>query len=100
MWDLKIDWLITRFLENVQPICLPFSDELRNFNYETLIISGWGATEKIIKSDILQEAMLSLVSITECQQFYASQVVLTNKQFCAGNKDNANIGNCKGMYCV
>ncbi|CAO1429536.1 unnamed protein product [Diamesa hyperborea] len=95
--DIGIVKLIILFnLENVQPICLPFSDELRNFNYKSLIISGWGATENNIKSDILQEAELSLVSITECQQFYTTQVVLTDKQFCASNKDNANIGNCKG----
>ncbi|CAO1433204.1 unnamed protein product [Diamesa serratosioi] len=97
-YDIGIVKLVTAFQpnKNVQPICLPFSDELRNFNYESLIISGWGATEKKIKSDILQEAMLSLVTNTECQQFYASKVVLTEKQFCASNKDNANIGNCKG----
>ncbi|CAG9860068.1 unnamed protein product [Phyllotreta striolata] len=67
--------------ENVQPICLPVDSDL---TARTAIVTGWGVTEDGYKSEILQQANLPVVSLTDCRNLYRNFAPITPKQICAG----------------
>ncbi|CAH1104153.1 unnamed protein product [Psylliodes chrysocephalus] len=67
--------------ENVQPICLPVESELTS---RSAIVSGWGVTEDGYKSQVLLEARLPILPLSDCQKLYKSFASITRNQICAG----------------
>ncbi|CAH1181758.1 unnamed protein product [Phyllotreta striolata] len=78
-------------LENIRPVCLPLGD-LRNSKPSYYIVTGWGVVdiESGRTSDILQKVSLKTIDLKTCSNIYKSQsrVKLTEKQICAGGKNN------------
>ncbi|XP_041480192.1 uncharacterized protein LOC121427594 isoform X25 [Lytechinus variegatus] len=73
---------IPEFNDYVRPICLAtFEDEINN--YKTCYVSGWGALEEGGPSpDILQDAIVGLISDEDCASSYTS--FSSESMICAG----------------
>uniref|UniRef100_U5EMJ9 CLIP domain-containing serine protease n=1 Tax=Corethrella appendiculata TaxID=1370023 RepID=U5EMJ9_9DIPT len=87
--------------DDVVPICLPVTEELRRRQHNAFIVTGWGTTEKYEPSPILLRAAIPLVPLAECQERFRSQqlfATLTESQFCAGgyNKSDTCTGDSGG----
>ncbi|CAO1429480.1 unnamed protein product [Diamesa hyperborea] len=79
---------------NINTICLPFGNELRNLP-QNLLVTGWGTTEQLSNSPILLKARLPFFELNECRRKFQSQnVAISDKQFCAGGEDKRDA--CKG----
>lgn len=74
------------FNKNVQPVCLPFSSELRKSKIREIISLGWGATEEKWYSDVLLDATMPYVTIERCRKMYEGKALVLSeeRQFCAG----------------
>lgn len=76
-----------KFLQNnIKPICLPFTKETASLQEDFRVI-GWGKTDKMETSAILQEARVPLVTLDKCRKTYSSfytTLLLSTGQFCAG----------------
>ena len=74
------------FNKNVQPVCLPFSADLRKAKIREIISLGWGATEEKWYSDVLLDATMPYVTIERCRKIYEGKALVLSeeRQFCAG----------------
>ncbi|XP_065073297.1 serine protease grass-like isoform X3 [Ochlerotatus camptorhynchus] len=83
--------------DHIKPICLPVTADLQKKVFENYVVTGWGTTEAQKESNILLEAVLPYVDISECRlklkenQIY---VRLSDNQMCAGGKNK--VDSCKG----
>ena len=63
------------FNEGIQPVCLPSHTPGKmkeDLTHQNVYIAGWGRTSwGGPKSDILQEAVLTVISNQECSRIYA-----------------------------
>ena len=60
-----------------------------------LIVTGFGTTEKQVRSQVLLQAKLPHYPLDECKAKFASErITLTDKQFCAGAQGKVDA--CKG----
>uniref|UniRef100_A0A1B0FHV3 Peptidase S1 domain-containing protein n=1 Tax=Glossina morsitans morsitans TaxID=37546 RepID=A0A1B0FHV3_GLOMM len=74
------------------PICLPAPDE----DFSTLAratITGWGATEKSLSSNVLMKAEIPVLDINECTRIYRS-FFNNDKEICASGINEVDV--CKG----
>lgn len=73
------------FSERVMPICLPHHLVNHNFEYEDVIVLGWGTTSfGGPTSKVLMETTLKVRPISECQAAFAE---VTEKQLCTYGKN-------------
>lgn len=79
-------------VNNVKPICLPYQD-IVTFPKQ-LIATGWGATERGIRSPVLLHVQLPAVEIPQCQEIYNSRISISYKQICAGGERDKD--SCSG----
>lgn len=83
--------------DHIRPICLPVTSTLQRTIFEKYIVTGWGTTEQKVGSNVLLEANLPHVNITECQRKMNENrlnIQLSDKQLCAGGIDK--VDTCKG----
>ncbi|XP_063697740.1 serine protease grass-like isoform X2 [Culicoides brevitarsis] len=66
----------------VAPICLPVTQQLMTLSLKTLIVTGWGTTETLRRSNVLLKAHLPFVKSDVCEK--QLKIKLTPGQFCAG----------------
>uniref|UniRef100_A0A1A9W0H2 Peptidase S1 domain-containing protein n=1 Tax=Glossina brevipalpis TaxID=37001 RepID=A0A1A9W0H2_9MUSC len=94
----KNDIALIRLDQNIEytrshfPICLPLPNE----NFSTLsnaVITGWGATEKSISSNVLMKAEIPVLDINECSRIYRS-FFSDDKEICASGATEVDV--CKG----
>ncbi|XP_018008108.1 phenoloxidase-activating factor 3-like isoform X2 [Hyalella azteca] len=82
---IRLDKPVT-FGAFIQPICIPadFDPKTRTASDVNPLASatGWGKTEKLDSSPVLQEIKLPLVDMQRCNASYAG--ILNDKQICAG----------------
>lgn len=72
--------------KNIKPICMPFTEKTPGLQKNFFVI-GWGKTDKMETSTILQEAKVALVTLDKCRKKYSSfdtPLPLSKGQFCAG----------------
>uniref|UniRef100_A0A182WXI4 Peptidase S1 domain-containing protein n=1 Tax=Anopheles quadriannulatus TaxID=34691 RepID=A0A182WXI4_ANOQN len=82
--------------ENVMPICLPVSPEMRTVK-EVYYVSGWGFTENGTTSDVLQVGLLRELPNDVCQQLLRRKddyVTVNSDQMCAIGANRTD--NCAG----
>uniref|UniRef100_A0A182NNM2 CLIP domain-containing serine protease n=1 Tax=Anopheles dirus TaxID=7168 RepID=A0A182NNM2_9DIPT len=83
---------------SIAPICLPVNENIRNQELPRYIITGWGATENGANSDVLLQANVNHIPMSECQQKmkeYSLLVSLSKElQICAGGENL--VDSCKG----
>lgn len=74
---------------NVQTICLPFSEEHLKLPPK-MIVAGWGKTEKNLPSNIIQKALVPLFDNNKCMEKLSKKLppkaVIDDFQFCAGGQ--------------
>lgn len=83
--------------DHIKPICLPVTAALQRQVFEKYVVTGWGTTENQTGSNILLEAILPHVDISECQLKMDENrlsIRLSDKQMCAGGKER--VDTCKG----
>lgn len=93
---IRLDKDVT-MTDHIKPICLPVTADLQKKVFENYVVTGWGTTEDQTGSNILLEAVLRHVDISECQLKMNENrlpIRLSDKQMCAGGKDK--IDTCKG----
>ncbi|XP_018569134.1 melanization protease 1-like [Anoplophora glabripennis] len=75
-----------KLADNVQPICLP-TGVARNAELGSVIITGWGFTEKQpnTQSTILKKVIVPVISQKKCQKSYQT-IRVSEKQICANGK--------------
>lgn len=84
-WEFK--YSVTRFishLDNIQPICLPVTPQLRVRLFKEFIVTWWGLNEFYQPHQVLREAVLPLASNAVCQQRLG--IKLTKRQLGAGGE--------------
>lgn len=74
---------IIEFTDSIQPICLPLTANLQNFNLTKVLITGWGITENGTQSDILLQALIPVTDNDSCE-LRSSRVLLAPSHLCAG----------------
>ncbi|XP_050093187.1 melanization protease 1-like [Anopheles aquasalis] len=86
------------FTYSIKPICLPVRQDVRDLDLPRYIVTGWGMTEKHVPSEILMQAIVEPVKISECQERFAEHgysVALSGEyQMCAGGKYSVDA--CRG----
>lgn len=83
--------------DHIKPICLPVTAALQRQVLQKYIVTGWGTTEEQRGSDVLLEAILPHVDVSECQRKMEENrlnIRLSDKQMCAGGIDR--VDTCKG----
>ncbi|KAF9824800.1 hypothetical protein SFRURICE_019847 [Spodoptera frugiperda] len=83
----------------IRPICLPTKDINLSSNrndYFTMIVVGWGVTEKKTYSDVKLEVKVPYVPLEQCRAYYDKFKLfqLGKGQLCAGGQNGLN--NCEG----
>ncbi|XP_035636907.1 enteropeptidase isoform X2 [Oncorhynchus keta] len=82
------------FTDNIQPICLPGSDQQFEAGMKCFI-TGWGAeVEQGTSANVLQQAVLPLVSRSECQKLLP-EYNITARMVCAGYSEGG-VDSCQG----
>ncbi|XP_078062863.1 acrosin-like [Mustelus asterias] len=92
---LLLLWSRVDYSPYVQPICLPSNATLLT-DVDTCYITGWGAV--VVDgpaADILQEAVVNLISHRVCNQGHWYDGLITRKMQCAGYDDGSADG-CQG----
>ncbi|KAI4485463.1 hypothetical protein M0804_006968 [Polistes exclamans] len=89
---IRLDKDANLTVNNVRPICLPNQDIATI--PEQLIATGWGATERGIRSPVLLQVKLPAVEIPRCQEIYRSRSNISYKQLCAGGETDKD--SCSG----
>ena len=79
--------------DEIQPICLPVSQNLRSFP-KRMIVTGWGLDEDLKTPSILQQAILPFVDSQSCMQSLQLSRNLIEGQLCAGGE--GRVDNCQG----
>ncbi|KAL5280017.1 CLIPB1 family protein [Megaselia abdita] len=85
------------FTDFIQPLCLPWSNELQTKTYvgKALDVAGWGKTERSTTNARKLKAMVKGVDHSECVPAYRKLGVLLNtKQLCAGGE--FGVDTCRG----
>lgn len=80
----------------MKAICLPLNDNLKNNLPQSVIVTGFGATESTFKSNELLQGLFPIYPLDQCYEKFKKNkdFVLTDKQFCAGGESKAD--SCKG----
>uniref|UniRef100_A0A4W5RFX8 Transmembrane serine protease 15 n=1 Tax=Hucho hucho TaxID=62062 RepID=A0A4W5RFX8_9TELE len=82
------------FTDYIQPICLPGSDQQFEAG-KKCFIAGWGAeVEQGTEANVLQQAVLPLVSRSECQKLLP-EYNITARMVCAGYSEGG-VDSCQG----
>ncbi|XP_055529572.1 transmembrane protease serine 9-like [Wyeomyia smithii] len=85
--------------DHIQPICLPHSTALRDFQPSRYIVTGWGRTDLIGKlSPVLQKGAVLPGNRFECQEWLRGlrgEPQLTEGQLCLGG-GNDSVDTCAG----
>ncbi|XP_038862085.1 enteropeptidase [Salvelinus namaycush] len=82
------------FTDYIQPICLPASDQQFEAGRKCFI-AGWGAeVEQGTAANVLQQAVLPLVSRSECQKLLP-EYNITARMVCAGYSEGG-VDSCQG----
>uniref|UniRef100_A0A673WPP3 Transmembrane serine protease 15 n=1 Tax=Salmo trutta TaxID=8032 RepID=A0A673WPP3_SALTR len=82
------------FTDYIQPICLPGSDQ-QFVAGRKCFIAGWGAeVEQGTAANVLQQAVLPLVSRSECQKLLP-EYNITARMVCAGYSEGG-VDSCQG----
>uniref|UniRef100_A0A8C8D0F1 Enteropeptidase n=1 Tax=Oncorhynchus tshawytscha TaxID=74940 RepID=A0A8C8D0F1_ONCTS len=82
------------FTDNIQPICLPGSGQQFEAGMKCFI-TGWGAeVEQGTSANVLQQAVLPLVSRSECQKLLP-EYNITARMVCAGYSEGG-VDSCQG----
>lgn len=82
---LRLSTKVNMTYDNVQPICLPTSDEeLSELENKMLTVTGWGITEKGHKSSELLKVTIPVVPLKKCQEIYRDHAEIVASQICAG----------------
>lgn len=68
---------------HIQPICLNFDPYLEVDESRTLILAGWGRTKEQRGTMDLLAARLRMVKADDCQEFYPTQINITDQHICA-----------------
>uniref|UniRef100_U5EV87 CLIP domain-containing serine protease n=1 Tax=Corethrella appendiculata TaxID=1370023 RepID=U5EV87_9DIPT len=88
----------TLYEDEVVPICLPVTEQLRKKVNDKYIITGWGTTENGTDSDILLFATIPFVKSSTCQQKLTENrlfaAVSDDSQICVGGTDK--VDSCQG----
>ncbi|KAF2899260.1 hypothetical protein ILUMI_06914 [Ignelater luminosus] len=87
---IRVAHRINITVDNVQPICLPTTEALRNRNFENtsdVTVTGWKIIDRDNKtgqkSFYLEEAMVPVVSEKQCRKAHQqTPAVVTRKQIC------------------
>ncbi|KOC63286.1 Serine protease easter [Habropoda laboriosa] len=79
--------------QSVRPICLP-TGTAANITRKKMIATGWGMTERGLRSQDLLQVQLPLVSLEKCKNQFKSKVNISYKQICAGGK--RGLDSCSG----
>ncbi|XP_035790730.1 serine protease grass-like [Anopheles albimanus] len=86
------------YSDSIQPICLPTREDVRKLPLPRFIVAGWGKTENQTDSDVLMQATLDSVPVSECrgllERINAKIDLSEEHQMCAGGKNR--IDSCKG----
>jgi len=85
------------YTDFIKPICLPSSENLRNFNYEgiKLEVAGWGKTENDSFSNFKLKVSVPGVSKEKCNTKYSQyRLTLGAGQLCAGGINGSD--SCRG----
>uniref|UniRef100_A0A023EPQ5 CLIP domain-containing serine protease n=1 Tax=Aedes albopictus TaxID=7160 RepID=A0A023EPQ5_AEDAL len=77
------------FKPHIKPICLPMDAELKDTLLPQYFVAGWGYTDSLDKSDVLQKALLPRVDLDQCQARFKPyrkkyNITISEKQICAG----------------
>ncbi|XP_072930069.1 CLIP domain-containing serine protease HP8-like isoform X3 [Epargyreus clarus] len=94
---LRLTELMDFQQDNIYPICLPKTAQLRNkpLAYQTATVAGWGFTEAYIKSSILLKVDIPIVTVEDCRNFY-NRHEGTDKKLCAGTIGKDSCGGDSG----
>ncbi|XP_055589900.1 uncharacterized protein LOC129742080 [Uranotaenia lowii] len=84
--------------DSVETICLPIQSKIATTpSTSGMFITGWGATEHDVSSDIMQYAKVPITSNAACTASYKSKgysITVDESHVCAGGKDR--VENCIG----
>ncbi|KAL3285562.1 hypothetical protein HHI36_000092 [Cryptolaemus montrouzieri] len=77
------------FVESVAPICLPISREAANYDFSGRkgIVTGFGTTEKGVKSMVLLKVYVPYVEQSVCKKVYEKRTRITHLHLCAGGQN-------------
>lgn len=83
-----------KFGDSVRPVCLPPADlDVEKFlGQREAVVAGWGTTEKISQSQILQRAPLPYADKKTCEKLYS--MPLLDSQICFGG--HGKVDSCTG----
>ncbi|XP_021694328.1 LOW QUALITY PROTEIN: melanization protease 1 [Aedes aegypti] len=78
------------FKPHIKPICLPMSVDLKDTLLPQYQVAGWGYTDSLEKSDVLQKALLPRVDQKQCQARFEPyrkkyNIAISEKHICAGS---------------
>ncbi|XP_063216365.1 CLIP domain-containing serine protease B4-like [Bacillus rossius redtenbacheri] len=83
--------------DSVKPICLPIGEPQREtLEGKKLIITGWGATETGLASDVLLWTTVAVVPLDKCAAIYQRAVPISEAQICAGGAARDSCGGDSG----
>ncbi|KAF5305584.1 hypothetical protein FQA39_LY01675 [Lamprigera yunnana] len=68
----------------IQPICLPFVNDNRDYINELMVVCGWGSTEKGSSSDVKLKLEVPIVSNDVCNSRLGKITSITQNHICAG----------------
>ncbi|XP_046401603.1 uncharacterized protein LOC124167663 [Ischnura elegans] len=79
----------------VIPICLPTGAAVqKRYEAESMIVAGWGRTEKRVPSPVKLWVSVPVVPLSDCQAIYRQETSLIPDQMCAGGKRGKD--SCRG----
>uniref|UniRef100_H2Y5M0 Peptidase S1 domain-containing protein n=1 Tax=Ciona savignyi TaxID=51511 RepID=H2Y5M0_CIOSA len=82
------------FNDFIKPVCLPdYNPGVPYVDGEAVLISGWGTLKSGSLPNILQQAYVNIVSLTECSRRYGQQ--FSSDVMCAGVQQGG-IDTCQG----
>ncbi|XP_072930080.1 CLIP domain-containing serine protease HP8-like isoform X2 [Epargyreus clarus] len=98
---LRLTELMDFQQDNIYPICLPKTAQLRNkpLAHQRATVAGWGFTEDYIPFSILLKVDIPIVTVEDCRNFYnrhEGDYNVTDKKLCAGTTGKDSCGGDSG----
>ena len=83
---------LASFSSTIRPICLwDQSTEIDDMVNKQAVVAGWGKTERGELSTVPNKLSIKVVSDAECMRSnFQLSAILTNRAFCAGNRDGSS----------